>query len=290
MRHKLPAMMFYFGDWFKAIDLRMCSLEARGLWIDLLGMMWEGDNPGYLSNKGLPLKDTFIGSFLGIPENKVKILLKELEENGVFSKTEDGVIFCRRMVKDVQKREKCKVAGKKGGGNPILTFKGSLLKPPIKETFKGTYEDEYEAEYEAVNKDVVEDKSSISEGERVKREGKGEKKEIPYQEILDDLNSLIGSNYKSTTQKTRDLIKARWNEEGFRLEDFKTVHRKKVEEWGVDDKMRPYLRPVTLYGTKFESYFNQPEKLPVSNRMAKNMLVAQEWLKEKQEEEKGKNG
>ena len=139
MRHKLPAIMFYFGDWFKATDVRMCSLEARGLWIDLLGLMWEGDNPGYLSNNGRPLKVTFIGRVIGESEEKVKVLLNELEENGVFSKTEDETIFCRRMVKDIEKRNKCAVAGKKGGGNPLLTFKGE-----VKGEVKGVLEDEYE--------------------------------------------------------------------------------------------------------------------------------------------------
>lgn len=79
---------------------------------------------------------------------------------------------------------------------------------------------------------------------------------IPYKEIVNYLNMRTNSQYKHTTKKTRELIRARWNE-GFRLEDFKTVVDKKCAEWMGDAKMEKYLRPVTLFGTKFESYLNQ---------------------------------
>ena len=79
---------------------------------------------------------------------------------------------------------------------------------------------------------------------------------IPYKEIIDYLNMRTGSQYRHTTKKTRELIRARWNE-GFRLEDFQTVINKKCIEWMGDAKMEKYLRPVTLFSTKFESYLNQ---------------------------------
>lgn len=83
-----------------------------------------------------------------------------------------------------------------------------------------------------------------------------EKEKIPYSEIIDYLNQRIGTNYRSTTKKTRKLIRARWNE-GFRLIDFKTVIEKKAMEWLGDKRMEKYLRPVTLFSNKFESYLNQ---------------------------------
>ncbi len=74
-------------------------------------------------------------------------------------------------------------------------------------------------------------------------------------EILDYLNEKINSNYKTTTNKTKELINARLNE-GFTLEDFKTVIDKKSNEW-IGTEWEKYLRPSTLFGTKFESYLNQ---------------------------------
>ena len=75
-------------------------------------------------------------------------------------------------------------------------------------------------------------------------------------EIVDYLNSKIGTHYRATTRKTQSLIKARMNE-GFNVDDFKKVIDNKSAEWGKDSKMSKYLRPETLFGTKFESYLNQ---------------------------------
>ena len=82
---------------------------------------------------------------------------------------------------------------------------------------------------------------------------------IPYKEIVDYLNSLSGTNYRASSRKTKDLIKARFNE-GYTLEDFKIVIEKKTREWINDNRMKGYLRPETLFGTKFEGYLNQPIK------------------------------
>lgn len=85
------------------------------------------------------------------------------------------------------------------------------------------------------------------------------KDNVPYQEIVNYLNNSAGTNYRASSKKTRELIKARINE-GFTLEDFKVVIEKKTREWINDNKMKAYLRPETLFGTKFEGYLNQPEK------------------------------
>ena len=70
------------------------------------------------------------------------------------------------------------------------------------------------------------------------------------------MNQKIGANYKSTSAKTRTPIHARFNE-GYTLDDFKVVIDKKFNEWYGTD-MAKYLRPETLFGTKFEGYLNQP--------------------------------
>lgn len=76
-------------------------------------------------------------------------------------------------------------------------------------------------------------------------------------DVIDYLNLVCGTNYKSTTKATIEVIKARLKE-GFTVDDFKSVIDKKHYEWGIDPKMSCYLRPQTLFGTKFESYLNQP--------------------------------
>lgn len=80
--------------------------------------------------------------------------------------------------------------------------------------------------------------------------------------VIAYLNEKAGTAYRSKTKKTRDLIKARFNE-GFTVEDFKTVIDKKCAEW-LGTEYEKYLRPETLFGTKFEGYLN------AKNRGGKN--------------------
>lgn len=81
---------------------------------------------------------------------------------------------------------------------------------------------------------------------------------IPYKEIVDYLNEKTGKNFKHKTAKTRKFIEARWNQD-FRLDDFKKVIDVKTDEWLNTDSDK-YLRPETLFGTKFEGYLNQKKK------------------------------
>lgn len=79
----------------------------------------------------------------------------------------------------------------------------------------------------------------------------------PYRDVIDYLNQQTGKHYKSTTKKNKTVIRAR-SDEGFNLDDFKKVIDNKVAEWKGTD-MEKYLRPETLFGTKFEGYLNQQQ-------------------------------
>lgn len=77
----------------------------------------------------------------------------------------------------------------------------------------------------------------------------------PYAEIVGHLNAVCGTAFKEGSEKTRRLIDARLNE-GWQPEHFRRVVDVKAAEWlGTD--MAKYLRPETLFGTKFEGYLNQ---------------------------------
>lgn len=97
-------------------------------------------------------------------------------------------------------------------------------------------------------KDIVEQSSQSDKSD-----------DVPYKEIVDHLNKKADRQFRHTTNKTKSLIKARFNE-GFELDDFKQVIDVKVAEWEKDNEMNKFLRPETLFGTKFESYLNQPVK------------------------------
>ena len=78
----------------------------------------------------------------------------------------------------------------------------------------------------------------------------------PYQEIIAYLNEKTGRDYKDGTPKTRTLINVLWKQ-GFQLQDFQKVIDNKVKDWITDQKYSKYLRPETLFGTKFEGYLNE---------------------------------
>ena len=104
-----------------------------------------------------------------------------------------------------------------------------------------------------------------------------------YKEIIDYLNQKLNTNYKYTTKATQSKIKARMNE-GFSLNDFKTVIDKMTDEWLDDENMSKYLRPETLFGTKFESYLNKtpkPKKVdPYYNPEAEKEFYESDYYKE----------
>lgn len=74
--------------------------------------------------------------------------------------------------------------------------------------------------------------------------------------VIEYLNNKAGTKYRANAQATQRHINARVAE-GYTLEDFQTVIDKKCAEWLASD-MAKYLRPETLFGSKFESYLNAP--------------------------------
>jgi len=89
--------------------------------------------------------------------------------------------------------------------------------------------------------------------------------------IVEYLNSKADKNYRPTTESTARHIRARLNE-GFSVDDFFAVIDKKVAEWKGTD-MDMYLRPETLFGSKFESYLNARSRT-TNRRGANGVLIA----------------
>lgn len=75
--------------------------------------------------------------------------------------------------------------------------------------------------------------------------------------IVGHLNKKTGAHFKAASKDTQKLIHARMAD-GYKVEDFMAVIDKKCAQWKGDPKMQEYLRPSTLFGTKFEGYLNAP--------------------------------
>jgi uncharacterized phage protein (TIGR02220 family) len=82
---------------------------------------------------------------------------------------------------------------------------------------------------------------------------------IMCSKAVDLLNTLSGSSFRADTKSTQRLIAARENE-GYSLADIEMVIRHQCGLWGKDDKMRKYLRPETLFGSKFEGYLSDARR------------------------------
>ena len=87
---------------------------------------------------------------------------------------------------------------------------------------------------------------------------KKEKNNNIYSLVVDYLNRKANTNYRASTKNTQSFINARVSE-GFTVEDFKKVIDSKSKEW-LNTDFEKYLRPATLFGTKFENYLNEANK------------------------------
>lgn len=101
----------------------------------------------------------------------------------------------------------------------------------------------------AAGSPAAEDKSKAG------RDAVGEDQSKFIAAVLDYLNARTGKVFKDKSKDTRKHILARLRE-GYALKDFERVIDIKAAEWMGTD-MEKYLRPSTLFGTKFESYANE---------------------------------
>jgi len=100
---------------------------------------------------------------------------------------------------------------------------------------------------------------------------------VTVREVVAYLNQRCGTAFRATTKDTQKHINARLKE-GFTIDDFFIVIDKKAFEWGNSPNMAQYLRPQTLFATKFESYLNQP--WTTGDRLNETQLTAVRILAE----------
>lgn len=79
----------------------------------------------------------------------------------------------------------------------------------------------------------------------------------PVDRVIQNMNDICGTSYKHNQRTIKDLQKLL--NDGYTSDDIVTVIRKKAAEWRGTEYEK-YLRPQTLFGSKFESYLNQKIK------------------------------
>lgn len=115
--------------------------------------------------------------------------------------------------------------------------------------------------------DEIVDNSVDNSEDIMKKELKADNLAV-ISKIIEYLNEKCNVKYKASSAKTKTCIIARLND-GFKLEDFMKVIDIKAAEWLNNPEMSKYLRPETLFGSKFESYLNQKTAQNTKQNQAK---------------------
>ena len=97
---KRPSFQFYPSDWLRDTALRSCSTGARGLWIDMICYMHEGNPYGYMKVGDKVILPDNLARMCGLTASEVEGYLAELKEANVYEGDEFGAIFSRRMIRD----------------------------------------------------------------------------------------------------------------------------------------------------------------------------------------------
>lgn len=149
---KLPSIHLYPGDWLRD-NVSGCSLAAQGLWLRMMFIAHDSDRYGYLSMNGKAIPPEHTAARCGIPLEQYLTLLDELTDAGVPSRTPEGIIFSRRMVRDAKERQAARERQRRKRGKDVT---------PMSRSCHG---------HVTPNEDEDEDEKSISQGIGV--QGKG---------------------------------------------------------------------------------------------------------------------
>lgn len=122
-----PSFNFYPDNYMNDAGVRRCSPETRGIWIDLLCLMHQGNPYGNLTGPAGNHPIKFLAEWCGVRQAIVKRALAELAENGVYSVTVEGSIFSRRMVRDEHNRTARAVGGKHSSENAAVPRRKGIL-------------------------------------------------------------------------------------------------------------------------------------------------------------------
>jgi uncharacterized phage protein (TIGR02220 family) len=100
------------------------------------------------------------------------------------------------------------------------------------------------------------------------------KDEVLVTTIINHLNEKSGKHYTATSKDTIKVVQARIKE-GYSIDDFKKVIDNKCAKW-LKTEFEDYLRPITLFGNKFNSYLNENPTIQRTSTIQKTISTAVE--------------
>ena len=205
------------------------------VWFKLLCLAGKQNNSGvFMMNNQIAYTDKMLATIFRMKETTVTMAIQTFEQFGMIEVI-DGVITIPNWGKHQ-----------------------NLDQLENRKAYMKNYMQEYRQKQQALlgktnSKVNSKTNSKVNVNEADKEIDKEEDKEL-YIYIVQHLNEKAGTKYKHTSKKTQTCIHARLAE-GYSVDDFKTVIDKKCADW-IGTEYEMYLRPETLFGTKFESYLN----------------------------------
>lgn len=117
---KLPSFQFYPADWQKDPGIRALNYHDRGVWFEILLIMFQSEERGVLTLNGKPMPEEALAIALGLDKQNLTTTLTTLLTYGVaYRRQSDGALYNKRMVND-EKLRKIRTEAGKQGGNPVL--------------------------------------------------------------------------------------------------------------------------------------------------------------------------
>lgn len=203
-----------------------------------------GNTDGHLINCNDLNAWVFLSAYCRVEADLLRQILELLAELGAINKEfwDEGFIFCENFVDGIKD-----AYSRREGQLPTLKRVSAYINS-IKQTMSGVNDCKNgERERERESKEKEEERNTLSVLPA--------KQTLPYDYILDDMNTILGTRFR-LVDSFKKLVKARINE-GMQVEDFSDVCRKMKSEWGSNPDMVQYLRPETLFGNKMNGYLGR---------------------------------
>lgn len=245
---KLKTDMFE-NDKIKLIEALPAADTIIVIWVKLLAAAGKANQNGFIMlTENIPMNTEEMATIFNRDINTVRLALQTFQRYGMIELDGDAVrIKNWEIHQNIDGMDRVRLQNRERKRRQREKEKLIKLGPvPSRDSHATDIDKELdidkEKERDKEKKDIVPDKSDT----------------IPYQSILAYLNQQAQTAYRATSKATQQLIKARFNE-GFTEQDFYKVIDNKVATW-LNNEFAKYLRPQTLFGTKFEGYLNERVK------------------------------
>ncbi len=104
------------GDWMKDPRVQGLDFYMRGIWFEILCLMWESEYRGKLLLNGKPISPELAGNLLGLSKQDASKAMKQLEAEGPADiDPETGALVCDWMLASEDRRRAKAEAGRLGG-------------------------------------------------------------------------------------------------------------------------------------------------------------------------------